>query len=84
MKRTLALVQVWFINVFRVLYMFISVSLIFQCWAAFIKHLLKYGARPPSLLEHKTAAQSLRERFDIRRTAKSYLEFSHSLEPSES
>ena len=48
------------------------------------QHLLEYGARPLSLLEYKTAAQSLRERFDIRRTAKSYLEFSHSLEPSES
>ena len=39
------------------------------------QHLLEYGAKPLSLQEHKTAAQSLRGRFDIRQTALSYLDF---------
>lgn len=47
------------------------------------KRLSGYGAKPQLLLEHKIAAESLRERFDIRQTAQQYLEFSHSLNPSE-
>lgn len=46
--------------------------------------LLAYHEDISLLQEHKENALLLRTRFDIRRTAKSYLEFSHSLEPSES
>lgn len=47
--------------------------------AAIAQCLSEYAAKPQSLLDHKTAARSLRQRFNIRSTAQCYLDFTHAL-----